>query len=246
MYTSLYTFLNQRLSREKADPLYIQLDKAVREAVEQGELKPNSCLPSERNLMQHLDVSRKTVRHAFELLRSDNIIDSAQGMGTFVRRKLNYALKDSKGFSEVVSRLGGVPNTRWLEKKEAIAEGEVADQLQIPSGSSVWQLKRLRFIDGQPVSIENSYVRYEAIQNIEDIGTSLYDYFQTRGISTKNKTSYIRADLPSEEVMRLIQVKDNCPILIIRQRMLSGVTNEPLEYSVNYCRSDVYEFVVDD
>lgn len=246
MYTSLYTFLNQRLSREKADPLYIQLDRAIREAVDQGELTPNSCLPSERNLMQSLDVSRKTVRHAFELLRKDRIIDSAQGMGTFVCRKLNYALNEEKGFSEIVSRLGGVPSTRWLEKKLVMAEGEVAEQLQLASGMKVWHLKRLRFIDGQPVSIESSYVRYEAIRDIEAIGASLYDYFQSCDISIKNKTSYIRADLPGEEVMKLIQVDSQCPILIIRQRMFSGDTNIPVEYSINYCRSDVYEFVVDD
>ena len=153
MTSAFYRFIGQRLASNHPAPLYIKLDKAIRESIEQGILSPDDYLPGERTLMQELGVSRKTVRHAFERLREDKVIDSAQGLGTFVTRKINYAIKNEKGFSEVVSRLGGVPSTQWLLREKVRVSGDIARELGLADGTDVYQLKRLRFIDGMAVSI---------------------------------------------------------------------------------------------
>ncbi|OAT53436.1 UTRA domain-containing protein, partial [Obesumbacterium proteus] len=69
---------------------------------------------------------------------------------------------------------------------------DVAAELKIPSNSDVFMLKRIRYVDNQPVSIEESYVPVALIKEVDDIGLSLYDYFRSQNIfpqRTKSKVS---------------------------------------------------------
>jgi DNA-binding transcriptional MocR family regulator len=66
-------------------PRYIRLAGALKAAIESGELAPRSQLPPERALARSLGVSRNTATAAYELLRSQDLIVSRQGSGTFVR-----------------------------------------------------------------------------------------------------------------------------------------------------------------
>lgn len=52
--------------------------------IQDGELKPGDQLPSERELMEQLDVSRSSVREALRALSVMNVINIRQGHGTYV------------------------------------------------------------------------------------------------------------------------------------------------------------------
>jgi GntR family transcriptional regulator len=67
-----------------ATPLYLQLEAILRHAIESGELRPRQPIPSESYLMGEHGVSRGTVRHALEILRSEGLIQTFPGRGTFV------------------------------------------------------------------------------------------------------------------------------------------------------------------
>src|SRR5438552_9853071 len=68
-----------------AGPIYARLSRAIRTAVERGELGPGLRLPSERTLAGQLALSRTTVVSAYEQLRRDRWIESRRGSGTRVR-----------------------------------------------------------------------------------------------------------------------------------------------------------------
>lgn len=67
-----------------ATPLYLQLAAILRAAIESGELAPRQLMPSESYLMGQHGVSRGTVRHALEILRAEELIQTFPGRGTFV------------------------------------------------------------------------------------------------------------------------------------------------------------------
>jgi len=67
-------------------PLYRRLADALRAAVERGEIEVGRRLPPERTLARQLAVSRTTVVQAYDLLRSDQWLESRQGSGTWVSR----------------------------------------------------------------------------------------------------------------------------------------------------------------
>ena len=76
------------VDRFDATPLYQQLALILREKIQSGELAPRDRLPSEPYLMQEHGLARDTVRHALDILRSEGLIQTFAGRGTFVADKV--------------------------------------------------------------------------------------------------------------------------------------------------------------
>jgi len=69
----------------RSGPLYLGLADALRRAVRRGDVPPGTCLPAERSLAAALAVSRGTVAAAYDLLRTEQLLGSRTGSGTWVR-----------------------------------------------------------------------------------------------------------------------------------------------------------------
>ncbi|MFR0616386.1 PLP-dependent aminotransferase family protein [Bifidobacterium apri] len=72
------------LNRHSSIPLYRQLVNALREDIVSGALAANYKLPPERELAERLGVNRATVLQAYQQLKSEGLIASHVGRGTFV------------------------------------------------------------------------------------------------------------------------------------------------------------------
>src|SRR6185369_8523403 len=70
-------------------PLYQQLQRGLREAIERRILGPEDALPSERQLATELGVSRITVRKAIDGLAAEGLLVSRQGSGNFVSARID-------------------------------------------------------------------------------------------------------------------------------------------------------------
>src|SRR6201999_3774661 len=73
-----------RLDESSSLPLYQQLQRALRQAIESRILSPDDALPPERDLASDFAVSRITVRKAIDVLVSEGMLVRRQGSGTFV------------------------------------------------------------------------------------------------------------------------------------------------------------------
>src|SRR5262245_47646960 len=73
-----------RLSGPPTAPLYQRIDRGVRDAIEQGQLRPGDRLPSVAELAKSLKVARLTVVKAFQALEKEGLLSSEVGRGTFV------------------------------------------------------------------------------------------------------------------------------------------------------------------
>lgn len=69
-------------------PLYARLAQAVRSGIETGALAAGTRLPPERQLAEALGVSRTTVVLAYARLRERGLIESRQGSGSWVPRRV--------------------------------------------------------------------------------------------------------------------------------------------------------------
>lgn len=85
---NLWDHLHVRLASPSHLPLYRQLAGAIEEAFRTGNLSPGEQLPSERELVARLRVSRQTVRNALADLVARKLVVSTQGRGNFVRGEL--------------------------------------------------------------------------------------------------------------------------------------------------------------
>ncbi|MDX9851523.1 MAG: FadR/GntR family transcriptional regulator [Anaerolineaceae bacterium] len=61
-----------------------EIVKEILQLIQNGELKPGDQLPTERELMEQLDVSRSSIREALRALSVMNVINIRQGHGTYV------------------------------------------------------------------------------------------------------------------------------------------------------------------
>lgn len=80
------------ISLDKTGPLYLQVYRALRQAILQGELTTGSRLPATRTLAADLGISRNVVLLAYDQLSAEGYIESRPGAGTFVARALPDAL----------------------------------------------------------------------------------------------------------------------------------------------------------
>ena len=82
------------MAEKKFVPLYRKVYLDLRERIEKGEFVPGERLPYERELCQHYNVKRVTVRRALELLSEEGLIEKRMGLGSFVKHPLSIADMD--------------------------------------------------------------------------------------------------------------------------------------------------------
>lgn len=85
-------------------PLYISLANAIELCIRKNELVPGDKLPSERDIADHLKVSRTTVINAMLRLKEQNLIISKQGSGYIVFGE-DEPIKKFTPISRITSRL---------------------------------------------------------------------------------------------------------------------------------------------
>lgn len=73
------------MDHESAIPVYRQVAAILAARIERGELAAGRPVPSESALMGEYGISRDTVRKAMDVLRSDGLIVTVQGKGSYVR-----------------------------------------------------------------------------------------------------------------------------------------------------------------
>ncbi|MEU7649025.1 winged helix-turn-helix domain-containing protein [Streptomyces huasconensis] len=66
-------------------PPYVQAAEVLRREINTGRLKPGDKLPSSRALQDRYGIASSTVQNALRLLKSEGLVYSVQGRGSFVR-----------------------------------------------------------------------------------------------------------------------------------------------------------------
>lgn len=217
-------------------PLYYQLEKFIKDAINSGELKPGDALPTEAELMEIYHISRATVRHAMQNLENEGYLRKERAKGTFIKyppveRKF---LGNLKCFSDEMQRKGIPHGTQVLEEQIIEADPHIAKQLQLEVGAQVFYLKRLRTVDGTPVLIVESYLPYDVCPAIEEVDfntASLYDTLESRyNIQLRHGNRLIEPKfVESEEIVTLLKVDPGTCISAI-ESIIYSADNQPVEY----------------
>jgi GntR family transcriptional regulator len=129
----------------------------------------------------------------------------------------------------------GLPHsTKVLDKSIITAPVRVAEKLQIASEEQVFYLKRLRFVQDDPVLIAESYIPIticDGIEkdNFEDI--SLYDLLENKyGLTLHHGRREFEPAMPgSKEEAQLLGITIKTPILYV-ESVVYTENNTPVEY----------------
>jgi len=134
-------------------PLYQELQRALRKAIDGRILGPDDALPSERDLAADFAVSRITVRKALDGLVADGLLVRRQGAGNFVSARVdkNFAMLTS--FSEDMRARGRTPRSVWLKRAAGTVTPEEALALRLSPGTPVFRFNRIRYADDAPKDV---------------------------------------------------------------------------------------------
>src|ERR1700693_1999984 len=127
-------------------PKYYQVKRQLLELT--AALDAGSPVPAERELARRYGTSRTTVRQALAELVVEGRLLRIQGKGTFVAKPKVAQLLELASYTQGMRAHGLHPQTRILDTSYVPADPELSELLEIPAGSRVLRIHRLRLADG--------------------------------------------------------------------------------------------------
>ncbi len=223
-------------------PAYQRISQAIADQIAAGDLKPGEQLPSERQLGEAFGASRMTVRQAMRTLSERGLIETRSGLGSFVGRQVHeQPISTLSGFTEAMRRVGRASSSIVLSAGSATASLEAARALEIPQGSPVHRLVRVRLVDSVAIAIETTDIPVDVLPNLfslADFGSaSLYSVLRLNGITPTEGEQSLTAALPDHATALTLQITPQTPVLNLIRRTLDQHRN-PIEYVRSVYRGD--------
>ncbi len=233
-----------KLDESSALPLYQQLQRALRQAIETRHIGPDDALPPERDIAEDFHISRITVRKAIDGLVSEGLLVRRQGAGTFVCSRVEKNFSKLTSFSEDMQARGRAPRSVWLRKSEGSVTPEEALTLRSSPGTPVFRFHRIRFADDAPMSIEYATVLASCLPSLDAVESSLYEALERAGSRPARALQRLRAVLFTAEQAKLLQIRErDAGLLVERVGFLKD--GQAVEFTQSYFRGDIYDFVAE-
>lgn len=228
-------------------PMYRQIADALREKISAGELKPGDALPTESSLQEAFNVSRVTVRQALKLLTEEQIVESIQGSGTYVKEeRVNYDTYQLTGFYEKLADRNVDTHSEVSIFEVLKADAKLAEKLNLSHDDKVWHVKRVRFIKQKPVNLEETWMPLALFPDLtwEVMENSKYHYVeQIKKLVIDRSEQELVPIMPSEEAIAALSLDPAKPIL---EKVSRGFLKDGrvFEYSRNVFNTDDYKFTL--
>ncbi|AKZ72551.1 MULTISPECIES: GntR family transcriptional regulator [Enterobacter] len=228
-------------------PMYRQIADALREKISAGELKPGDALPTESSLQEAFNVSRVTVRQALKLLTEEQIVESIQGSGTYVKEeRVNYDIYQLTGFYEKLADRNVDTHSEVSIFEVLKADAKLAEKLNLSHDDKVWHVKRVRFIKQKPVNLEETWMPLALFPDLtwEVMENSKYHYVeQIKKLVIDRSEQELVPIMPSEEAIAALSLDPTKPIL---EKVSRGFLKDGrvFEYSRNVFNTDDYKFTL--
>ena len=226
--------------------LYARIREELRALIVSGVWQPNDPLPSERELMTQYGVSRITVRQALGDLQKESLIFKLAGKGAYVAQTRPFQeLGRLQGFAEAMEARGHETYNRVLAIEHEPASELVASRLELPVGAPVTQLKRVRYLDRQPVSLDITWVPRALGERLARADLAARDIFLIIENDCATPLGHadlvIDASLADTELGKQLAIEAGAPVLRI-ERLTHDAAGRPIDYEHLYCRADNFQY----
>ncbi|PVB63795.1 GntR family transcriptional regulator [Labrenzia sp. 011] len=228
-------------------PRYLQLRSCIQRAIDEGVLKENEPLPSEREIAATTSLSRVTVRKAVSGLVNDKVVVQKRGSGSFVApgiRKVEQRLSSLTSFSEDMERRGLTATSEWLRRGLFPASPQEIFTLGLTSGQRVARVDRLRNADGMPMAVERASLSESVLPDPERVTTSLYAVLRASGNQPVRAIQRISArNLMPVDAEMLGVPAGEAGLEIERVSYLAS--GQVVEFTRSVYRGDAYDFIAE-
>ena len=176
-----------------------------------------------------------TVRSAFNNLVKEGYISRKRGIGSIVLvNRISDNIGTVESYTKEMVNKGYSIITKLISLTIVEADNIIKDKLNLDLGENVWEVKRVRYADGCPVSYMITYMPVKMFPNLKRSDcNSLYNYLDQCGYKISTAQRVVEALISTEELMELLELDCESPILHIEQ---VGILEdgEAFEYSHTY------------
>ena len=228
-------------------PLYQQIKGLILQSLQAGEWKPGEAIPSEMDLAARFRVSQGTVRKAIDELAAENLVVRRQGKGTFVATHAEQHVRYR--FLKLVPDSGeqGLSQRSILECRRQRASAEVARALQLRTGDSVVQVRRVLSFSGVPTILEDMWLPGNPFKGLtaEQLAAHqgpTYVLFELEfGVRMVRAEEKIRAVAADAQQAALLAAGEGAPLLSV-ERLSYTYNDVPMELRRGLYRTDTHHY----
>lgn len=156
----------------------------LKEQIETGQYSAEEVFPSENMLTEVYGCSRATLRRALSLLIDQGYIQAGQGRRMRViyhpAEQNEFMIGGIESFKEAAGRNRFQADTRVIHFSEEKVDEKTAQKTGLPLGSEIYDVRRVRYLSGQPLILDINYFLREAVPDLtpEIAAHSIYDYIE--------------------------------------------------------------------
>ena len=229
-----------------AGPLYVQIKDILRARILDGTYAPHSRMPSEHELCAMFDVSRITVRQALGDLQKEGLLFKLHGKGTFVSKpKAFQNVTSLQGFAEAMSSMGYEIVNQLRSVRTMKADRHLATKLNVPEGAALVEIHRVRLLNREPVSLEQTWVPEALGKRLAGADLATRDIFlileNDCGVPLGHADVSIDAILADDDIVDALRVEESSPVLRI-ERLTHDASGTPIDYEHLYFRGDAFQY----
>jgi len=212
------------------------------------QLGVGEAIPSERRLSTELGVSRLTLRAALDELVREGYLVRRHGSGTFVSEPKIAQQLTLTSFSEDMRRRGMVPDSRTISLENVHAGPQVARALNISPAERVFQIRRLRLADDEPMALETLHVPVSLVPGLTAAQiehASWYELVEERyNIVIASGLQTIEPTVTNDEESQLLGVPLHSPAFLF-ERTSQTRDGRIVEFVRSIYRGDRYRLVAE-
>jgi len=233
------------IDKKSPIPVYYQLKNIILGKIKNGEYQEGSLIPSERDLVESLGISRMTIRQALNQLVAEGVLYREKGKGTFVS-KSKIVQKNIMSFSDTVRNKGMTPSTVVLSFEKISDRLDIKNELRINENDYLYNFRRLRMADNIPIAIEEVFIPEKYCPGLEkhNLESSFYKLLKEQySLNISFIDNVIEASKPTKEEKKLLELTDSTPVLRITN-LSHNDEGTRLFYEKDVYRSDEYKYNV--
>ncbi|HEY0000713.1 MAG TPA: GntR family transcriptional regulator [Actinoplanes sp.] len=231
------------VDRNSPVPLYYQVATRLQELIEQGEIGVGARIENEVDLAERLGVSRPTTRRAIQYLVERGMLVRKRGVGTqVVHPKVRRPLELSSLYDDLIAG-DRAPRTEVLDLRVVEASDAIAAALEVPPGTEVTWLERLRYAAGEPLALMHNAIPVDILRLTQDdlAEHGLYELLRRAGHVPRIATQIIGARTATAAEARTLDEKRGASLLTMT-RTAWNAGGRALEYGSHLYRASRYSF----
>jgi len=247
MPTDMSSITPLQINRRSGLPLHAQIDALLRDLIRQPMYANGALLPDEVSLARQLGVSRSTLRAGMQKLIYEGLVERRQGHGTRVAKPpLQSGIAEWHSLTGEMRAQGIQVQNYALAVELVDPSDETRNALQLKTERKVWQIRRLRGWLNERIVLTVSWIHPRlGIRGDEDFHQPLYEVIQRScDIIPVRSLEDVTACLADDELAAALDVVPGSALLL-RKRTTLDANDEPVEFNVNWYRSDIHSLRMD-